>query len=67
MRYIFDFANPDEFYLVLTTGQSGNVMSPHYRDMSNMWLNGGYIKIRTDETSIRKNKNVLTIKNSIPQ
>ena len=62
MRYIFDFANPDEFYLVLTTGQSGNVMSPHYRDMTRMWLNGGYIKIRTDETSIRKNKNVLTIK-----
>jgi len=32
-----------------------------------MWLNGGYIKIRTDETSIRKNKNVLTIKNSASQ
>ena len=62
MRFIFDFASPDEFYLVLTTGQSGNVMSPHYRDMSSLWLNGGYIKIRTDESSIRKNKNILTIK-----
>jgi penicillin amidase len=61
MRYIYDFANPDEFWLVLTTGQSGNVMSSHYKDMSKMWLNGGYIKIKTDETSIRKNKNILTI------
>jgi penicillin amidase len=62
MRYIFDFAAPDEFYLVLTTGESGNVMSPHYKDMSQMWLNGGYIKIKTDETSFIKNKNLLTIK-----
>ena len=49
MRYIYDFANPDEFYLVLTTGQSGNVMSPHYKDMTKMWLNGRFIKIKTDE------------------
>jgi len=62
MRYIFDFAQPDEFYLVLTTGQSGNLMSSHFRDMSKMWLYGGYIKIRTDEASIRKNKDVLNIR-----
>jgi penicillin amidase len=61
MRYIFDFAQPDEFYLVLTTGQSGNLMSPHFRDMAKMWLYGGYIKIRTDEASIRKNKALLNI------
>jgi len=62
MRFIFDFANPDEFYLVLTTGQSGNVMSDNYNDQSPLWLKGKYMKIRTDETSIRNNsKNALKI------
>jgi penicillin amidase len=59
MRFIFDFSKPDEFYLTLTTGQSGNVMSDHYRDMTNLWRNGEYLKIRTDERSIRKNNLLL--------
>ena len=59
MRFIFDFANPDEFYLILTTGQSGNVMSDNYRDQTPLWLNGKYMKIRTDEASIRKNSKRL--------
>lgn len=61
MRFIFDFANPDEFYLILTTGQSGNLMSNHYRDQNPLWLNGKYMKIKTDETSIRQNKQLLKI------
>jgi len=59
MRYIFDFAKPDEFQMVLTTGQSGNFMSEHYRDMSQMWLRGIYVTVRTDEQSIKNNKNKL--------
>jgi penicillin amidase len=61
MRFIFDFANPEEFYLILTTGQSGNVMSDNYKDQTPLWLHGKYMKIRTDEKSIRKNKNLLKI------
>ena len=59
MRYIFDFAKPDEFHMVLTTGQSGNFMSDHYRDMSQMWLRGNYVTVRTDDQSIKSNKNKL--------
>ena len=60
MRFVYDFANPDEFYLILTTGQSGNVMSAHYKDQNPLWLKGKYMKIKTDEDSIRKNsKNLL--------
>ena len=59
MRYIYDFSKPNEFYMILTTGQSGNVMSDHYSDMTKMWLNGGYIKVRTDEKSITNPKNTL--------
>jgi penicillin amidase len=59
MRYIFDFAKPDEFHMVLTTGQSGNFMSDHYRDMSQMWLRGNYVTVRTDDQSIKSGKNTL--------
>jgi penicillin G amidase len=59
MRFIYDFANPEEFYLTLTTGQSGNVMSEHYRDQNPLWLKGKYMKLKTDEASIRMNKTLL--------
>jgi penicillin amidase len=62
MRFLFDFARPDEFYLILTTGQSGNLMSDHYKDQTPYWLDGKYMKIRTDEASIKTNgKNILRI------
>lgn len=61
MRYVYDFANPNELYLILTTGQSGNVMSNNYKDQTSLWLKGKYMKIRTDEESIRKNKNLMKI------
>ena len=59
MRFIYDFSKPDEFYLVLTTGQSGNVMSNHFRDMNSLWLKGKYMKIKTDDASIKNSKNKL--------
>jgi penicillin amidase len=61
MRYIFDFSKPNEFYLILSTGQSGNVMSDHYKDMTEMWLRGKYLTIKTDEESVRKNKTLLKL------
>lgn len=62
MRYIYDFAKPDEYYLILTTGQSGSVMSDNYRDQTPLWLKGKYMLIRTDQSSIRKNKSITVIK-----
>ncbi len=61
MRYVYDFSKPDEFYLILTTGQSGNVMSDHYSDMSLMWLTGKYMKISTDKIQIKKATNKLLV------
>jgi len=61
MRYIYDFANPDEFYLILTTGESGNIMSKHYGDMSLLWLEGKYMNIRTNQESIKSPMNRLLI------
>ncbi|MCG6913470.1 penicillin acylase family protein [bacterium BMS3Abin03] len=59
MRYLYDFSEPDEFYLILTTGQSGNVMSNHYSDQSLMWLNGRYMKISTNDETIKAPPNKL--------
>ena len=54
MRYIYDFAQPDRFYLVLTTGQSGHPLSSHYKDMTPLWLSGKYITIYLDENKIKE-------------
>jgi len=61
MRYIFDFANPDEFYLTLPTGQSGHPLSKHYQDQTQMWLRGKYVKIKTDQASISSLKNKIIL------
>jgi penicillin amidase len=61
MRFLFDFARPEEFYIILTTGQSGNVLSKHYKDMTEMWLSGKYIKVITDENFIRNSGYKLMI------
>ncbi|PKL90286.1 MAG: penicillin acylase family protein [Ignavibacteriae bacterium HGW-Ignavibacteriae-2] len=45
MRYIYDFSDPNKFYYVMPTGQSGHIMSDHYDDMTKMWLNGKYIEL----------------------
>lgn len=62
MRYIFDFADPDHLEFILPTGQSGHFMSNHYKDMSDMWLKGKYIKLplRKDEF-VKSSKQVLRL------
>lgn len=59
MRFIYDFAYPDEFYLILTTGQSGNIFSDHYNDQTQLFLSGKYMKIKTEEVLIKKPINSL--------
>ena len=61
MRYIFDWAYPDEFKISLPTGQSGNIFSGHYKDMTDRYLQGDCYTIKTDENSIKKNSHLLII------
>ena len=53
MRYIFDFADPDHVNFILPTGESGNIMSGHYKDMTQMWLKGKYIKLPVNEDEFK--------------
>ncbi len=59
IRFIYDFDAPDEFYLILTTGQSGNIFSDHYNDMTELWLEGKYMRINTNDDVIKNSKNKL--------
>lgn len=61
MRFIYDFSKPDEFLYILPTGQSGHILSEHYSDMTERWLNSGYIKIKTDMNSIQNAEYKFTI------
>ncbi|MCZ6637516.1 MAG: penicillin acylase family protein, partial [Alphaproteobacteria bacterium] len=45
LRAIYDFADLDRSLFIHPTGQSGNPLSPHYRDLINLWRDGGYISI----------------------
>ncbi|MBN1300567.1 MAG: penicillin acylase family protein [Melioribacteraceae bacterium] len=48
MRYIYDFADPEAFYFILPTGQSGHLMSDHYSNMTYGWIEGRYFKVNTN-------------------
>ncbi len=49
MRYIYDFGDPEYFYMILPAGQAGHFLNPHYKDMTKKWLKGEYVKIPLNE------------------
>ncbi|MDO9103961.1 MAG: penicillin acylase family protein [Methylovulum sp.] len=51
-RAVYDLAEPDNSVFILGTGQSGNPLSGHYRDMAQAWLQGGYVPLLTDRERI---------------
>ena len=50
MRMIVDLAAPDAARFVVTPGQSGNLLSPHYADLMTVWRDVGYVGFSTDES-----------------
>jgi penicillin amidase len=65
MRFIYDFSNENECLFILPTGESGHPLSPHYKDMTNLWFNGKYIKVYQNEDNIKKiSKDVIVIRNN---
>ena len=59
MRCLLDFANPDSAIGIIPTGQSGNIMSPHYSDQAQMFVDGKYRQhIFTKEKMNEKNRSL---------
>jgi penicillin amidase len=55
LRVIFDLGDLDNSRYIIATGQSGNPLSPHYRDLLSAWRDGRNIKLemrRSDDREI---------------
>ncbi len=47
-RGVYDFADPDSSLFVISTGQSGHILSRHYDDLGELWRRGEYIPMSLD-------------------
>jgi penicillin amidase len=52
-RAIYDLANLEESRFIIATGQSGNPLSRHYRDLTELWVAGRLVPIRRDAAAYR--------------
>ena len=53
LRAIFDLADGDATQVMISTGQSGNRLSPHYGDLAEPWRDGRYIALPLSEAGAR--------------
>jgi penicillin amidase len=51
-RGIYDLKDPDNSRYIISTGESGNLFSPHYDDLMRLWATGGYIAIPFDRKAV---------------
>lgn len=59
MRIIIDFADIDHSLSIAPSGQSGNIMSPHYSDQAQLFANGKFRKQLMDKEEIVKGKRLV--------
>ena len=55
-RQVIDIGNWDVTWAVNPTGQSGNMMSPHYFDQNALWSSGGYRTFAFSRAAVEKAK-----------
>ncbi|MFQ5709272.1 MAG: penicillin acylase family protein [bacterium] len=53
-RQLVDLANPEATWSVITTGESGQRMSRHYKDQTHLWLQGEYHAMDMNEERIAR-------------
>ena len=47
-RGVYDLADPDSSVFVISTGQSGHLLSRHYDDLGELWRRGEYVPMSLD-------------------
>ena len=52
-RAVYDFADLDRSVYIITTGQSGHLLSRHYDDLAEKWRSSEYIPMSMREDDIR--------------
>ncbi len=55
-RAVYDLANLDASRFIQTTGQSGNILSPHYRDFLTRWRDVAYLPMSLARTDAEKGR-----------
>jgi len=60
-RGVYDFADPDSSVFITSTGQSGNPMSRHYDDLSELWRRGDYVPMSLDPALARAAATGVTV------
>jgi penicillin amidase len=51
-RAIYDLAEPEASVFIHPGGQSGNPLSPHYRDLAPLWARGDYVPMVTERARL---------------
>jgi penicillin amidase len=52
-RGVYDFSDPDSSLYVISTGESGHILSRHYDDLAAIWRRGEYIPMSLDPAYAR--------------
>ncbi|MCG2461984.1 penicillin acylase family protein [Flavobacteriaceae bacterium F89] len=60
-RRIIDFSDIGNSISILPTGQSGNPLSPHYKDQAEMFIRGDFRKMQLNKDDIVRSSNSLLI------
>jgi len=56
LRAIYDLANLENSRFIHSTGQSGNVLSPFYRNFTERWAQVHYLPMKTSRVSVEQGK-----------
>ena len=61
-RRIIDFSDVENSLAIIPTGQSGNVFSEYYKDQTQKYLDGKFVKMKLNQSEIEESENVLVLK-----
>jgi acyl-homoserine lactone acylase PvdQ len=62
LRFIIDMAHWEESGFVLVSGQSGHVLSPHYRDQNQLWREGKRLRLDSSESNSQPDNSLFSLR-----
>ena len=67
VRFVMDVGAWDNSMAINTPGQSGDPMSPHYRDLFPLWAAGSYVPLRYSREAVERDaETVVRFTPSLP-
>lgn len=53
-RGLYDLGDPDKSRFIITTGESGHIFSPHYRDLAALWFDMKSVTLAGSEEDLKR-------------